>query len=297
MSKKEQDIEALNDASDAALQLGNQLSEINNKFGNNLPYDLTRIENEIGFLSATGSQVMLEMGKRFILIKEHEQHGSFLESLNRMGYKPRSVQKMMQATLKFSKTPSMAQLGSTKLFELMTEDDDVIEELEEGGTVAGLTLDKIDKMSVSELKAKLREANAKAEEEQEIKEKQLLEKDEKINTLDAELYSRDKKDPTIKESISDNMQRMLVASGQIIDGIRQLQDINDELKLNPDFAGSEDAQRLMGGSMYELSLRATNSVGNHMNDMELEYEHIKNEGSHLLDRWLEEHGEDKAQAK
>lgn len=51
----------------------------------------------------------------------------------------------------------------SKLLELLVLDDSEIEELEAGETVRGLDLDKIETMSVRELKAALREAQADAE--------------------------------------------------------------------------------------------------------------------------------------
>jgi replicative DNA helicase len=51
-------------------------------------------------------------------------------------------------------------LNKAKLFELMAEDDASLIELAEGGTIAGLTLDDIEKMTRNELRAALRESRA-----------------------------------------------------------------------------------------------------------------------------------------
>lgn len=65
---------------------------------------------------------------------------------------------MMQASTKYlspalkPNVPTLAHLGKAKLFELMTEDDEELAELADGGTVAGLTLDDVDRMSVRELR-------------------------------------------------------------------------------------------------------------------------------------------------
>ncbi|MGL9774245.1 MAG: DUF3102 domain-containing protein, partial [Sodalis sp. (in: enterobacteria)] len=64
--------------------------------------------------------------------------------------------KYLSATLQ-SKLPVLATLSKTKLFELMTEDNEDLAALAESSTITGLTLDEVDRMSVRELKAKLRE--------------------------------------------------------------------------------------------------------------------------------------------
>ncbi|BAN95448.1 hypothetical protein E05_06820 [Plautia stali symbiont] len=74
---------------------------------------------------------------------------------------------------------TLASLGKAKLFELMTEDDEDLAELAEGGTIAGLTLDEVDRMSVRELRAKLRET----EESLKASRRLVNEKDQKFNEL------------------------------------------------------------------------------------------------------------------
>ncbi|HGJ5866387.1 MAG TPA: hypothetical protein ACHBZ9_05010, partial [Arsenophonus nasoniae] len=91
----------------------------------------------------------------------------------------------MEASLKYlspqlmGKRPTLAGLGKAKLFELMTQDDEDLAELAEGGTIAGLTLDEVDRMSVRELKAKLRETRDNLEASRRL----ANEKDQKINEL------------------------------------------------------------------------------------------------------------------
>ncbi|HGJ5882126.1 helix-turn-helix domain-containing protein, partial [Arsenophonus sp.] len=87
-----------------------------------------------------------------------------------------------QAALKYlSPTLSATQktfsgLGRSKLYELMFEDDEDLIQLAEGGTIAGLTLDEVDRMSVRELRAALRKDEAALKRSQQLvaeKEKQL----------------------------------------------------------------------------------------------------------------------------
>lgn len=159
-----------------------ELAVINADYGDNLPYDQTRIENETKFYLAQSAEAMLQAGNRLIIIKEHEAHGDFTKSLERIGIEERVAQNFMRAAIKFSgsKTKTFSVLSKTKLFELMTEPDEDIEALAQGGTLAGNTLDEITCMSVRELKQALRAAK----QEKEASEKIIADKDKKINELD-----------------------------------------------------------------------------------------------------------------
>jgi len=164
------------------------LETLDANYGSNLPYDKGRIENECRFYLQSSAIAMLEAGKRLILIKEHEKHGNFLESIERIGITAKVAQNMMRASIKFEgpNANTYSHLGQSKLFELMVEDDDDLAALADGGTIAGLTLDQIDKMSVRELKAALREEREKYKLELEASENLISQKDATINK-----YARD----------------------------------------------------------------------------------------------------------
>lgn len=61
----------------------------------------------------------------------------------------------------------------------MTEDDEALAELAEGGTIAGLTLDDVDRMSVRELRKALREKR----DEYDVKCRVVAQKDAELNEL------------------------------------------------------------------------------------------------------------------
>ncbi|PAU99107.1 hypothetical protein CBG25_20575 [Arsenophonus sp. ENCA] len=156
---------------------------IMDKYGEGLPYQRERIVHEARFYMAQSAEAMLEAGKRLIIIKENEPHGSFKNIVtDQLGLTTSTAQRMMQAALKYlsptlsTKSPTLGCLGKAKLFELMTQDDEDLAELAEGGTIAGLTLDDVDRMSVRELKAALRKDEAALKRSQQLvaeKEKQL----------------------------------------------------------------------------------------------------------------------------
>lgn len=146
-------------------KITNHRMVIMDQFGEGLPYERTRIIHETKFYMAQSTEAMLEVGKRLTILKECEPHGEFENIVrNSLGIPERTAQKIMQAAIKFlsptleAKAPTLALLDKSKLFELMTEDDEELAELAEGGTVAGMTLDDIDRMSVRELRKALRES-------------------------------------------------------------------------------------------------------------------------------------------
>uniref|UniRef100_T1HRW2 HTH cro/C1-type domain-containing protein n=2 Tax=cellular organisms TaxID=131567 RepID=T1HRW2_RHOPR len=139
---------------------------------------------------AQSAEAMLEAGKRLIILKENEPHGEFIKIVTeKLGMARRTASLIMKAALKYtspalqSNGQTLAHLGKAKLFELMTEDDEDLAELAEGGTIAGLTLDEVDRMSVRELRAALRKDEAALKRSQQLvaeKEKQLQQLSQKL---------------------------------------------------------------------------------------------------------------------
>ncbi|EKM6231422.1 DUF3102 domain-containing protein [Salmonella enterica] len=167
------------------------------QFGEGLPYERTRIIHEAKFYMAQSAEAMLEAGKRLVILKENEPHGDFIEIVeSQLSLPKRTAQIMMQASLKYlspkleSKAQALALLGKTKLFELMTESDEELADLADGGTIADMTLDDIDRMTTRELRKALRESKEdlaasrklNAEKSQEINEL----KETQFRTVDAD---------------------------------------------------------------------------------------------------------------
>ncbi len=184
----EVDARALEKASSAMTALHEQNREIAERYGDGLPYDRSRVVSEARFFMAQSAEAMLELGKRLIQIKENEPHGEFVEIVEqRLGINPRTARNMMQAAIKFLApavaekrlAPAVLALGKGKLLELITEPDEAIEALAEGGTVAGLDLDDIQAMSTRELRAALVEARQTAA----AKDRIIAKKDAKLNKL------------------------------------------------------------------------------------------------------------------
>ncbi|WP_333949385.1 DUF3102 domain-containing protein, partial [Escherichia coli] len=172
--------------------------EIMQQFGDGLPYERDRIVHEARFYMAQSAEAMLEAGKRLIILKENEPYGDFINIVeSELSMSKRTAQVMMQASIKYlspqleSKAQTFALLGKAKLFELMTEDDENLAELADGGTVAGLTLDDVDRMSVRELRQALREARETNAAQQRV----LADKNEKIDSLSTRLEKKSRIQP------------------------------------------------------------------------------------------------------
>jgi len=174
-------------------------SEIMERFGDGMPFDQYRYEDKIRSHLSRSAEEMLAAGRALVVAREHINHGEWIDFLSRLGLEYRVAHRMAQAAIKFSNVSTSTHLitaagNKSKLFELMVLDDDELVELNEGGTVAGLELDDISKMSVSELRRTLREARENAD----ARAKVLNDKNDKIDALDAELTKMKSKQPLVE---------------------------------------------------------------------------------------------------
>ena len=148
-----------------ALQLGYQL-----------PADCTDpdlIQRDISANMRRSVEACLEVGRGLGVLKVACGHGNFMARLDVLGVDVNVAGKFMQAARRFSNSFSTTNLAKaignqTKLFEMLVLDDEQIEELELTGQTGELKLDDIASMSVKELRAGLREANAEAVADKEI---------------------------------------------------------------------------------------------------------------------------------
>lgn len=147
------------------------------------------LEDEIRFYQRRTVEAILETGKRLLVLKELTPHGEFTMRVELLGFHIKTAQRFMQAASKTAKSDKLSflstQVKSTSAFlELVTHDDDVIEDLSQ--------LDDIDRMSASQLRAHVRQLETKgsheAEEERQRAnrlEVQIEAKEDLINTLKA----------------------------------------------------------------------------------------------------------------
>lgn len=180
----------------------NQLAVIDNEISENaisiarqLGYDgsltVGALEDEIRFYQRRSIEACLELGKRLLVLKELAPYGEFEMRVELLGFSSRLARQFMSATLKFSDRKSTSVLkaanSQTKMLELLVLDDGEIEALESGETIRGVTLEKIETMSVSELKKALRESQDLAKAKDDVikaKSEELNKKQEKIALLE-----------------------------------------------------------------------------------------------------------------
>lgn len=145
------------------------------------------VTDEIRFYQRRTVEDCLELGKRFLLLRELTPHGEFVGRLEGLGVNARTAQRFMSATLKFGKNDKLSLLNAagnpSKLLELVTLDDEEIADLAAGGSARGITLDKVEAMSTTELRKALREAQADAE----AKDRVLADKSKKVDELAQQL--------------------------------------------------------------------------------------------------------------
>lgn len=192
--------QALAEERSAVAVLGPQLREIDARLLEGRTYDRVALLDEARYFLAQAHSAFLEVGRRLIVIKEHEPFGNFLHAIEALGMNVRTAQRFMQATTKFlgptlRRSPQLLNLGQAKLFELLAEDEGDIAAFAEGGTLYGLTLDDADRMSPSELRAHVREQRATLK----AKDKVIAEKNAKIDGLSEQLHKRASSDPAERE--------------------------------------------------------------------------------------------------
>jgi hypothetical protein len=175
---------------EAVQVIANQTRNAMAVIGYELPYDRERVVQEARFYMAHSAEAFLEAGRRLLVLKENEAHGDFQRLVTEtLGLGYRSAANMMQAATVYLLNPdilnvqALAHLGKTKLLELMCEPGEELAALAAGGTLAGASLDDIDRMTSRELKAHLREAREDAA----ATDKRLTDKSLQIETLKGEV--------------------------------------------------------------------------------------------------------------
>jgi len=206
-------------------------------YGDGMPYELDRIENETKFYLAQTAQSLFEAGKRFLRIQTHEKHGDFLTSLERIGVPVRTAYYAIAAVKKFdSNLPALANLGSAKIKMLTIFNETDIKEYAEGGPLGNIPHDDVETMTTRELREAIREERKKSERTSSVLEKKLQQKNEQITKLEMENANRQ---PPTKEQLAGieldehmkpfnvQLQDAIFAMGRCIDMITEIQRIDN----------------------------------------------------------------------
>ncbi|WP_413460205.1 hypothetical protein [Herbaspirillum huttiense] len=145
------------------------------------PLSVDGLEDGIRFYQRRTVESLLEMGKRMLMLREVTPHGDFERRVEMLGFSYRSAARFMQAAAKTSKSANLALLSgqvksASAFLELVTHDDDVLEQLAE--------MDDIDRMSASELRERVRKLEADGLEDARAEQK-------RANRLEVELEKKE----------------------------------------------------------------------------------------------------------
>lgn len=144
-------------AQNAAPQLQLEVELLATQLGYEGHLTVGTLEDEIRFFQRRTVEALLETGKRLLLLKKITPHGEFESRVELLGFAISTAKRFMFAAQKISKSPKLGLLSSSAkngsaFLELITHDDDVIENLAE--------LDNFDRMSASQLRAAARDLAA-----------------------------------------------------------------------------------------------------------------------------------------
>jgi len=215
------------------------------------------LEDEIRFFQRRTAEACLEMGKRLLLLKEMTPHGEFQQRLELLQIDHTMAKRFMTAAVKFAKGASTHLLKAantqTKMLELLVLDDEEIEALEAGESARGITLDKIETMTVSELRAALR----KAKKDSEAKDRVIEAKSKRNDALQQQLGRIEVEGP---DETLDALRLKLSAftysveaelAGKLLPACRALQDHHD--------AHGGDSREVLEGALRQVE-RMVNTV-------------------------------------
>ena len=212
------------------------------------------LEDGIRFYQQRTAEACMQLGVRLALLKQTCAHGDFKPRLELLGIEYTAATRFMAVASKFAKVATSQLLKAAnsqgKLIELLVLDDSEVLELEEGGTVLGLTVDDVDRMGVRELRAKLREAR----EDKQADEKLIADKAAKIDKLSRRIQKATP-DDVLADLHKETTAFMSDALGCIRGQLRQAFHRVSAHHLGTDNAG--DSQIFMAGLVGQLQAELT----------------------------------------
>lgn len=163
----------------------------------------------------TSANSMLSAGCRLLRLKEHEGHGRFRKALEELGINRETSRRLMNTAMKFVadngsvKYPHLLQQSVSKIYELALLDDDDLKDLDEGKPVAEIDVDEVDRMTVRDLRKKVREARK----EREALENVIKSKSEKLDELEKEIALKE-------QASSDEEEKRYVPQPEDVNALR-----------------------------------------------------------------------------
>ena len=194
---------------------------------------------------------MFELGRALIILKEHTEHGRFMEIVkSQFGIGHAETARLMSATQRFATpqmqkaAPKLMDLGKSKLLELLVEEDVTLVGLAEGEEVNGMTLDDVDRMTVRELRVALRESRETAE----AKDKVIADKNKKVDELAEKLAKKQTgaKEPKAEDVGSDLLMMLSSLEVGIRSQVSRLKELFDQLNAHREAHGINHTAKMVG---------------------------------------------------
>lgn len=161
------------------------------------PYNKDVYIFECRFLMQKTAEAIIEIGKRLLVLKEKEGHGSFTKIIEEeIGIPYTSANRFMNVAIKTGKFPKIdfSQFGRiSNVYSLLEAPEEELRELEEKGVLAGYGVDELKVLNVKEMKdliKKLKTETDKVVKEEvkglEAEKKALIKENERLAAFDPE---------------------------------------------------------------------------------------------------------------
>ncbi|CWP17671.1 DUF3102 domain-containing protein [Neisseria meningitidis] len=201
---------------------------------------------------------MFELGRALIILKEHTEHGRFMEIVkSQFGLGIAETSRLMSAIRRFATpqmqkaAPKLMDLGKSKLLELLVEEDVTLVGLAEGEEVNGMTFDDVDRMTVRELRVALRESRENLAAKDEV----MKTKTAKIDELAEKLAKKQTvvREPKAEDVGSELAMQLTSLEVGIRSQVSRLKDLFDQLNAHSE-AHEISHQAKMVGTLNQIIL-------------------------------------------
>lgn len=180
-------------------QVADNVRQVAKRFRYEGPLHPDLLEQGIRTEFRRGVESCLNVGAMLVLMREQCPQGEFMDRMARLGIERSLGLRFMQASIKLSATSQNMRdaIGNqSKMFELLVLDSEEIADLDQGGTVRGVTVDQISAMGVMEARRALREKDATLK----AKDQVIKDKNAKIDDLSEQLHRRASSEPAAREA-------------------------------------------------------------------------------------------------
>lgn len=216
-----------------AAEAANQLAALNEQDAENTkalalqfsytgPLDPDSLERASAVEIASHAQSTFRLGATLMLLRESCLHGDFLGRLDRLGITKSSAYRYISIAARFKDEgvrAALQGLGVGKVIELAALDDSEIQELIDGKSARGLTVNKIETLSLKELRAQLSEA----EKEAKAKDDYIKKLSDKVATLEVKRGKKVVADTDWPDALEPVSEQVAAAGRKLAQAISELE--------------------------------------------------------------------------